>query len=71
MSSVGIIFITIFWVVMSIPCISIALIGKKFIDQLGRYPSKTKALQMGVLIKLTVVEVISFTLLLLIYRVLV
>ena len=57
------VFVLVFWVMMLIPCIGIGWMGKKLIDQLGRYPSRTPAVQMSVLVKLVVLEVVSFTLL--------
>ena len=63
MGSVALIFISIFWVIILIPCIGIGWIGVKLINKLGRYPSKTPAIQTDILFKLVFIEVISLTLL--------
>lgn len=70
MGSTAFTFILIFWVVMLIPCVGISWIGKNLIEQLGRYPSKTPAIQMSVLFKLVVIEVVSMTLLIILLKVL-
>jgi len=41
------------------------------INQLGRYPSRTPAIQLSVVLKLVVLEVVSWTLLLLFFKILV
>ena len=66
-----IIFMGIFFWLIFIPCAGIAWIGKKLIDRIGRYPSRTPALQTQVIFKLTVIEVVSLTLLLGFFKVLV
>ncbi len=64
MASVALVFISIFWAIMLIPCIGISWIGVQLINKLGRYPSKTPAIQMTILFKLVFIEVVSITLLL-------
>jgi len=71
MANVAAVFILIFYVMIIIPCVGVSVIGYKLIDKLGRFPSKTPAIQMGVLVKLVVVEVVSFTLLLSFFKALV
>lgn len=65
------VFVLIFAVLIAIPCIGIAWIGSRFIEKLGRYPSKTPAIQMSVVVKLVFLEIVSWTLLLLFFKVLV
>lgn len=67
----GYIFLVIFFVLIAIPCVGIAWLGTKMINQLGRYPSKTPAIQMSIVLKLTVLEIGSWTMLLLFFKVLV
>lgn len=67
----GYIFLAIFFVLIAIPCVGIAWLGTKMINQLGRYPSKTPAIQMSIVLKLTVLEIGSWTMLLLFFKVLV
>ncbi|OGX24728.1 MAG: hypothetical protein A3D10_06835 [Omnitrophica WOR_2 bacterium RIFCSPHIGHO2_02_FULL_48_11] len=71
MGSVAFIFIIIFIVLMGIPCVGVAWIGTRLINQLGRYPSRTPAIQLSVVLKLVVLEVVSWTLLLLFFKILV
>ncbi|MDP8213359.1 MAG: hypothetical protein P9X22_08770 [Candidatus Zapsychrus exili] len=54
------IFSAMFSVIIIIPCIIIAALGKRTIESMGRYPSKTPTIQMGILIQLVVVEIITF-----------
>ena len=56
----GIYFVFIMLFLISIPCISVAIIGYRMITKLGRYPSKTPEIQMSIFIKLVVIELISF-----------
>ena len=70
-TSTAFMFIAIFMVLMVIPCVGVAWIGTKLINQLGRYPSRTPAIQLSVVLQLTVLEVVSWTLLLLFFKILV
>lgn len=71
LSSAAVVFILIFFVVMLIPCVGVAWLGSKLINKLGRYPSKTPALQISIIFRLAVLEVVSFTLLLVFFKILV
>ena len=66
----AILFFMIFLAIILIPCIGASLLGKKLIDKLGRYPSKTPIVQLEILFPLIVLEVVSFTLLLSLFKVL-
>jgi len=70
MESVGLIFIVIFAVVIAIPCVGVAWLGKGMLDQLGKFPSRTPAIQINIVIKLLVLESVSWTLLLLFFKIL-
>lgn len=70
-NSVAIIFIIIYYCLMAIPCVGIAWLGWNLLNRLGRYPSKTPAIQMSVLFKLIVIEVVSITLLLMFFKALI
>ena len=61
-------FVAIFYGIILFACVGVGWIGKNMLDQLGRYPSKTPAIQMGVLFKLVVVEVVSMTLIVLFFK---
>ena len=57
------IFAVIFTFIVLVPCVLVMLMGKKMIQQLGRYPSKTPAIQMSIFVQLVVIEIVTFTLL--------
>ena len=62
--------IGLFFLAVNIPCVAILWIGLKFIEQLGRYPSKTPSIQMSICLKLLVIEVGAFTFILAMFKVL-
>jgi hypothetical protein len=51
---------SIFAVLIIIPCVLVALLGRKLIDQLGHHPSKSSKLQMSILIPLVLIEILTF-----------
>ena len=65
----GFIFIGIFFILILIPCIGVAIIGYQMIQKLGHFPSKTPAIQMSIIAQLVITEIISFSLLLLFYHI--
>jgi len=71
MGGAGTVFVLIFGAIMLIPCAAVAWLGYHAIAKIGQYPSKTPAIQMGVLLKLVVIEVVSFTLILAFFKILV
>ncbi len=71
MGSTMVVFVGIFTVLILIPCAGIAWLGTRFINKLGRFPSKTPAIQMSVVLKLIILEIVSWTLLLLFFKILV
>ena len=66
----GIILVCLFLVVIGIPCVGIAIVGRQLIYQLSHFPSKTPAIQMSILFKLVIIEIVGFTLLLTFYHIL-
>ena len=62
------VFACIYGVIITVPCIIVAIIGSKMLEQLGRYPSKTPAIQMSIIWKLIITEIITFVLLLMFYN---
>ena len=56
----GILLIIGFLFLMTIPCISVAVIGYRMLTKLGQYPSKTPEIQMSIWLKLLIIEVFSF-----------
>ncbi|OGX05622.1 MAG: hypothetical protein A2Z88_09160 [Omnitrophica WOR_2 bacterium GWA2_47_8] len=71
MSGASLIFIIIYYVLIIIPCIGTAWLGAKMMNAVGQYPSKTPMIQMNLVVKLVFLEVVSFTLLLVFFKVLV
>lgn len=70
MEATSVVLAGLFFLGVNIPCIAVAWIGIKFFEELGRYPSKTAAIQIGICLKLLVVEIASFTFLLALFKVL-
>lgn len=69
-SGTALIFLVIFYALMLLPCVGIGWLGWDLLWKLGHYPSKTPAIQMSVLFKLVVLEIVSMTLLLAFFKVL-
>ena len=64
----GILLISIVLIIIGVPCTAIAWLGLKVIKKLSYYPSKTPAVQLSILFKLLVIEVISVALMLMFYN---
>ncbi len=62
-------FIATMLFIVGSPCVAVAVLGTKLIDHIGRFPTKSAQLQMGVCIQLLVVEIISFLMLALFFHV--
>lgn len=58
------IFAAIYSVIILLPCVIIALMGRKLIEKLGRYPSKAPPIQMSIFLPFMTVFVITSALLL-------
>lgn len=71
MGSAATIFVLIYFIIILIPCLGVGWLGFKLITKLGQFPSKTPAVQLGIMIKLVIVEVVSLTLLLMFFKILV
>lgn len=71
MGSAALIFIILFFIMIAIPCLGVGWLGYKLITKLGRYPSKTPAIQMGIMLKLVIIEVVSLTMILVFFKILV
>ena len=63
------ILIGLFFIIIMGPCFAVAVMGYKTIEEMGRYPSKTPFIQMGIFWKLVPLEIISFLLLLVFYHI--
>ena len=50
----------IYSTIIIIPCILVGLLGRKMINKLGYFPSKTPAIQMSIFLQLVVIEFATF-----------
>lgn len=64
------ILLLVFIFVMGVPCVGTAILGSRLMNRLGRYPSKTPAIQINIIAKLVALEIISFGMLTMLYHVL-
>ena len=65
----ALIFVSIFAVIVWVPCYFVLLIGRNMLDEVGRLPTRIPAIQAKALFKLIIVEVMAFFLLTAFYRV--
>ena len=65
----GLIFIAAFFVVVAVPCVGVAMLGTKLVNDLGNYPTRSASFQMAMSWKLILLMVVSFTLLVLFFRI--
>jgi hypothetical protein len=65
----GVVFIGLMLFVVGVPCVAVALLGTKLIDHIGQYPTKSAKLQMGVCLQLLAVEIISFLVLAVFFKI--
>lgn len=63
------IFCSVYAILVLVPCILVAIMGKNMINKLGQYPSRTPAIQMGVFLRLISLEVVTFGLLIGFYHI--
>ena len=59
----GIIFVLFFGLIIGLPCFFVTVLGSKMVNDLGNFPTKTAKIQVGVLWKLFIVEIVSFLML--------
>ncbi|MFH0753710.1 MAG: hypothetical protein V2A70_04015 [Candidatus Omnitrophota bacterium] len=65
----GLKFIGVVLVVVTVPCVAVAVLGTRLINHIGQYPSKSARLQMAVCLQLLAVMIVSFSMLALFFRV--
>ena len=65
----GLFFIGFFVFLVGFPCIMVAILGPKLIDEIGTWPTRTARAQMKMAIPLLLVEVFSFFMLALFFHV--
>ena len=63
------IFGIIYSIIIVIPCILVALMGRGMIDRLGTWPSQTPVIQMSILLRLVFLEIMTFACLILFYHI--
>ena len=63
------IFVFVFAIIIIIPCVLVIMIGKKAVEDMGRYPTKIPLIQMSIFLKLVAIEVATFMALLIFLRV--
>jgi hypothetical protein len=57
---VSLIFSSIYSMMIIVPCVITLVIGRRVIQEVGRWPAKTPAIQMSIVWKLITLEVITF-----------
>ena len=65
----GLIFIFIFLFIVGVPCFLIAVIGSRLTNSLGLFPTRSAKLQLAVVWQLLLVEIVSFIMLALFFRI--
>ena len=65
----GFIFVLFFGSIIALPCVFVAMLGTKMINDLGNFPSKVAKIQVDVLWKLFIVEAISFLMFIIFFRI--
>ncbi len=59
----GVMFVTIFGVLVLTPCFFTATIGSKMINDVGNFPTKAEQIQQSALWKVVLIEAVAFVLL--------
>jgi len=70
MGSAALILFLVFFFIIAIPCIGVAMLGSDLVNRLAFHPSKTPAIQLRVILKLVILEIISFGMLMSAYHIL-
>jgi hypothetical protein len=65
----GLTLIGVMLFIVGVPCIAVAVLGTRLIDHIGQYPTKSARLQMSVCVQLLAVEIVSFLMLALFFKV--
>ena len=65
----GLTFIGLMLFIVGLPCTAVAVLGTRLIDHIGQYPSKSARLQMVVCVQLLGVEIFSFLMLALFFKI--
>ena len=65
----GLTFIGVMLFVVGVPCVAVAVLGTKLIDHIGQFPTKSGRLQMVICVQLLAVEIFSFLMLALFFKI--
>ncbi len=60
-------FFAIYSVIIIVPCILVGIIGYRVITDLGKNPTQAPAIQMSIVYKLIIIEVVTFYMLISVY----
>ena len=66
---VGLIFCAVFAVIVLVPCVIIAIYGRKAIEKMGQRPSMIPVIQMQMFVPLLIIGVVTFAMLIGFYNV--
>ena len=64
----GVLLVSVFFVIIAIPCLFVGFLGSKMLGKLAYFPSKNPAIQMDMFFWLVLTEIVSITLLLAFYH---
>jgi hypothetical protein len=64
----GLVFFSIFSGIIIVPCFFLAILGRRLINTLGRYPSNAPVIQMSSVVWLLLLEIVTFFSLISFYR---
>ena len=65
----GALFVLFFGLIVGLPCFFVAFLGSKMVNDLGNFPTKTAKIQVGILWKIFIVEVVAFLMLVAFYHI--
>ena len=63
------IFILFFSVIIALPCVVVALIGTRMVNDMGNFPTKAAQIQSSACWKVLLVEIVSFVLLVVFFQI--
>jgi hypothetical protein len=65
----GLKFIGFVFVIVTVPCIAVAVLGTRLINHIGMYPTKSAKLQIGICVQLLLIEIVTFFMLALFFHI--
>ena len=65
----GLTFIGLMLFIVGLPCVAVSVLGTRLIDHIGQYPTKSARLQMSICVQLLVVEIFSFLMLAVFFKI--